>query len=389
MSDKEKETLNNEEGLTPEEQSGDIKEPNEQPIDQLESDKPAEETPVSEHTETEEETPDDRYNTPAAPAKPKAGTVPPTPSPSKGMGGKVWMIVSLVLAVVLVVVLINPPVAKEAVATVNGEKITKDQLYDQLVSVGGVQTLNGMIAETLVKQEADKKGIKITQADIDKETAFVKKGYSSDQEFEAALQQNGISKEEFNKQMEMQARLVKLIGPEVKVSDADVKKYFDENKAYFDTPEQVRASHILVATKEEADAIEKQLKEGADFATLAKEKSIDPGSKDKGGDLGYFGRNQMYKPFEDAAFSLKEGEISGVVKTDAGYHIIKKTGYKPAHTATFDEKKADIKEQLTYQQIMSKAPTWLADLKSKAKITNYLEEDQNKKADATKSDSSK
>ncbi|MWV43672.1 peptidylprolyl isomerase [Paenibacillus sp. HJL G12] len=330
----------------------------------------------------------------AAPAGAKTAAVPPTPSPSTGMGSKVWMIVSLVLAVVLVVVLIKPPFASggdnEAVATVNGDKITKDKLYGELVAAGGSQTLDGMISETLVNQEAAKKGIKVTQADIDKETAFIKKSYGSEEEFKAALQQNNLTDEEFNKQMDMQVKLRKLIEPDVKVSDDDVKKYFEDNKASFDTPEQVKASHILVATKEEADAILKQLKDGADFATLAKEKSTDPGSKANGGDLGYFGRNQMYKEFEDAAFGLKDGELSGVIKTDAGYHIIKRTGYKAAHTATLDEKKADIKEQLIYQAIMTKAPTWLSDIKAKAKITNHLEEEQSKKADDTsKTDTTK
>ncbi|WP_136604525.1 foldase protein PrsA [Paenibacillus dokdonensis] len=385
MSDKERDTLNNEEGLTPEEQSGDIQEQNKQPIDQNKSDEP--------FVETEKETPVPTMLAKNSAAPAKSAAVPPTPSPATGMGSKVWMIVSLVLAIVLVIVLIKPPFAKggdnEAVATVNGDKITKDKLYGELVSAGGTQTLDGMISETLVNQEADKKGIKVTQADIDKETAFIKKNYGSDEEFEAALQQNNLSKEEFNKQMDMQVKLRKLIEPDVKVSDDDVKKYFDENKATFDTPEQVKASHILVATKEEADAILKQLKDGADFATLAKEKSTDPGSKANGGDLGYFGRNQMYKEFEDEAFRLKDGELSGVIKTDAGYHIIKRTGYKAAHTATLEEKKADIKEQLIYQAIMTKAPTWLSDIKAKAKITNNLEEEQKKKdADASKTDSS-
>ncbi|MEC0238954.1 peptidylprolyl isomerase [Paenibacillus dokdonensis] len=385
MSDKERDTLNNEEGLTPEEQSGDIQEQNNQPIDQNKSDEP--------FVETEKETPVPTMLAKNSAAPAKSAAVPPTPSPATGMGSKVWMIVSLVLAIVLVIVLIKPPFAKggdnEAVATVNGDKITKDKLYGELVSAGGTQTLDGMISETLVNQEADKKGIKVTQADIDKETAFIKKNYGSDAEFEAALQQNNLSKEDFNKQMDMQVKLRKLIEPDVKVSDDDVKKYFDENKATFDTPEQVKASHILVATKEEADAILKQLKDGADFATLAKEKSTDPGSKANGGDLGYFGRNQMYKEFEDEAFKLKDGEMSGVIKTDAGYHIIKRTGYKAAHAATLEEKKADIKEQLIYQAIMTKAPTWLSDIKAKAKITNNLEEEQKKKdADASKTDSS-
>ncbi|MDR9854427.1 peptidylprolyl isomerase [Paenibacillus sp. VCA1] len=363
MSEKEKDTLN-EENLKPEEQSGVNQGQDAQP-----SDKPAAEKPAP--VKTEKAAPASAKS----PAAPKAGSVPPTPSPAAG--SKLWMVVSLVLAIVLVVVLIKPPFAKgvssEAVATVNGEKITKDKLYGALVKVGGTQTLDTLISETLLNQELSKKGLKVTQADIDKEKAFIKKQYGDEETFQSALAQSGMSEEDFNDQMEMQAKLRKLLEPEVKVTDEDVKKYFEENKASFDTPEEVKASHILVATKEEAEDILKQLKNGADFAKLAKEKSTDPGSKDQGGDLGYFPRGKMYKEFEDAAFKLKDGELSGVVKTQAGYHIIKKTGYKAAHTATLDEKKADIKEQLIFQQLMQKAPTWLADIKAKAKITNSLE----------------
>jgi foldase protein PrsA len=385
MSEKEKDILN-EEDLASNEQSGGNEE---QAETEMKSGQSAAETPVPEKTEKETKAP---ANHNAQAAGPKAAAVPPTPAPASG--NKLWMGIALVLAVVLVVVLIKPPFGKgggsETVATVNGEKITKDKLYDTLVKAGGAQTLDGIISETLVDQEASKKGIKITQEDIDKEMAFFKKNYGSEEEFKAALAQNGLTEEDFKDQMNMQVKLRKLLEPEVKVTDEDVKKYFEENKASFDTPEEVKASHILVATKEEAEEILKQLKNGADFATLAKEKSTDPGSKAKGGDLGYFGRNMMYKEFEDAAFKLKEGELSGVVKTQAGYHIIKKTGYKAAHTATLDEKKAEIKDRLIYQEIMQKAPTWLSEVKAKAKITNTLEEAQKKKeADTSKQDADK
>ncbi|KAI7244482.1 hypothetical protein KC345_g12150, partial [Hortaea werneckii] len=131
--------------------------------------------------------------------------------------------------------------------------------------------------------------------------------------------------DDLKKQMPLQVEIRKLVEPKVTVTDDDISKYYDENKATFTQEEEVRASHILVETKEEADAIVKQLKDGADFATLAKEKSADTGSKDKGGDLDFFKRADMVAEFSDAAFKLKVGETSGAVKTDYGYHIIKVT----------------------------------------------------------------
>lgn len=111
----------------------------------------------------------------------------------------------------------------------------------------------------------------------------------------------------------------------VKLTDAEIKKYYSKNKADF---REVRASHILVKTHEEADEVKKSLDEGADFGALAKEKSVDPGSAPRGGDLGFFTRDRMVKPFAEAAFSLKVNEISKPVQTAFGYHIIKVLEHK-------------------------------------------------------------
>ncbi|WP_201292347.1 peptidylprolyl isomerase, partial [Enterococcus gallinarum] len=115
-----------------------------------------------------------------------------------------------------------------------------------------------------------------------------------------ALMQAGMTEEDLSKQMREQVKLKKLLGDKVKVTDDEVKEIFEQNKESFATPEQVRASHILVETKEEADKIYKELQEGADFAAIAKEKNQDA-TKDKGGDLDFFGRGEMDPAFEEAA----------------------------------------------------------------------------------------
>lgn len=373
MTDKERESLNNEEDLTNNEPTGD----NTEHRDELEIPTPIDETPASVEKE-EEVVPSAEHK--ADKPLPAAAPVPVTPAAPSSNSNKIWMVVSLVLAVILVIVLIKPPFGagsgggSTAVATVNGVDIKKDKLYNALIDVGGPQTLDSLITEELVNQEADKKNIKITEADITKEMDDIKKGFNSDTEFQQALAQSNMTEEDLKKQMNMQVQIRKLLEPDVKVSDDDIKKYFDENKASFDTPEQVKASHILVKTKEEAQAILKQLQGGADFATLAKEKSIDPGSKDNGGDLGLFGRGEMEKSFEDAAFKLEPGKLSDIVQSSNGYHIIKVAEHNQAKKATLDEKKADIKELLISQAINTKAPTWLADIKAKSKITNTLDD---------------
>lgn len=118
----------------------------------------------------------------------------------------------------------------------------------------------------------------------------------------------------------------------------------------FENPEQVRVSHLLVAkgegAKEKAELLLSELKGGKDFAELAKEKSEDPGSAAKGGDLGTFGRGRMVKPFEDAAFSLKTGELSEVVETQFGFHILKVTEHTMASVKPFEDVKAVIEDEI-------------------------------------------
>ncbi|TET09814.1 MAG: hypothetical protein E3J83_01545 [Candidatus Atribacteria bacterium] len=137
---------------------------------------------------------------------------------------------------------------------------------------------------------------------------------------------------------------------QVSISDEELLEYYNENKESFLEPEQVHARHILVETEEEANNLLLQLKEGlTDFAELAKEKSIGP-SAPSGGDLGFFTRGQMVKEFEDAAFSLEPGEISGVVQSQFGYHIIKCEEKKEEYSPTFEEAKERISNTLKYQR---------------------------------------
>lgn len=147
-----------------------------------------------------------------------------------------------------------------------------------------------------------------------------------------------------------------------KISDADIKAAYEANAARYKQPEQRQASHILFrvdkgapeaevkAAQTRAEEVLAQLKANpGDFAKLAKQHSQDPGSAEKGGDLGYFGRGMMVKPFEDAAFSLKEGEISGVVRSDFGFHLIRLTGIRPEKAKPIDEVRDEIVAELRKQ----------------------------------------
>ncbi|MGG6311786.1 peptidyl-prolyl cis-trans isomerase [Paenibacillus macerans] len=288
---------------------------------------------------------------------------------------KLWPIVSLILAVLLIIVLIKPPFATqkaEAVATVNGVEITKDRLFDELAASGGEQALTNLINQELVNQEAQKQNITVTDADIDAEIESYKKQFGSEDALNQALVQYGMTMDDLRKQVVMELKLTKILQPQVKVTDEQIKETFETNKESFNTPEQVRASVILVATEQEAKDIIKQLNEGADFAELAKSKSLDTATKEQGGDTDFFARGEREEAVEEAAFKLAKDEVSGAVKTGEGYQVIKVTDRKEAHEATLEEKKEEIRKGLTSQQVASLSGTWLEEMRSKSKITNTL-----------------
>ena len=157
------------------------------------------------------------------------------------------------------------------------------------------------------------------------------------------------------------------LAAQTSVSDADIKAYYDQNVKRYSIDEQRRGSHILIATNKDAPKAEKaaakakaekllaQLRKNpGDFPKLAKENSQDPGSAERGGDLDFFGKGMMVKPFEDAVYKLKQGEISDLVQSDFGYHIIQLTGVKPASVKTLDEVKSDIAAEIKKQQAAKK-----------------------------------
>jgi peptidyl-prolyl cis-trans isomerase C len=171
----------------------------------------------------------------------------------------------------------------------------------------------------------------------------------------------------------------------ITVSDKEIRDYYDSNLARFKQPDQVKASHILITVDPKADeaekakarkqieTIQKKVKKGEDFEALAKEHSGCPSST-KGGDLGYFGQGQMVKPFEDAAFALEPGQVSDIVETRFGYHLIKVTDKKPAMTTPFEEVKERISEHLKQQQVRAKVLAFVEDLRGKAKVETFLVE---------------
>jgi peptidyl-prolyl cis-trans isomerase C len=160
------------------------------------------------------------------------------------------------------------------------------------------------------------------------------------------------------------------------VSDAVAKAFYDDQVKGMKPEEEVQARHILVDTEEKAKELADKITKGGDFAALAKENSKDPGSKDDGGMLGYFGRGQMVPAFEEAAYRLKKGEVSPPVKSQFGFHIIKLEDRREKKLPTFEE----VRERILNSMIQKKAQDVALGLRTKAKI-EYIDPEVKKLAE--------
>lgn len=245
------------------------------------------------------------------------------------------------------------------------------------------QAMENLILKTILVGQIDKENVTISDEEkteaITKFTSSLPTGVTLDD----LIAKNNWTKEEFDKNLTMDLRINKLLESQTKTvaqpTEADIEKFYDENKARFDVPESVTASHILIATestdddaakaakKAKAEELRKKIVEGADFAAVATENSDCP-SKTRGGDLGSFTKGQMVKPFEDAAYSQKVDEIGPVVETQFGYHIIKVTKHEDARTLPFDEVKDRLAKVLESQNKQEVARTYIEGLKAKADI---------------------
>ncbi|NPV52326.1 MAG: foldase [Firmicutes bacterium] len=254
-----------------------------------------------------------------------------------------------------------------AVARVNGKAISWSSFHKALEDQGGKQILSAMIREELIRQAAAREGISISKADVDEEVNNLVKQFGSNEAFESVLGQYGMTEGDVRKQIEVSLLLNALATKDITVTEDELLKYYNEHKADFKEPEEVRARHILVGDEKAARGILAQLKSGADFAAIAKEKSRDPGTKDKGGDLGYFRRGMMDPEFEKAAFSLGVGQTSGIVRSAYGYHIIRVEARKPEKQLAFDEVKTRI-EKLVKNEKAKPAGEVIAGLAHSARI---------------------
>lgn len=287
---------------------------------------------------------------------------------------RTYFIVAAVLLVVAIGALIAVLLGQgdPAVATVNGEKIAKSELYEAMYNQVGKSVLDDLITRRLIAQEAKKLGLTVTEADIDEEIQRIidENFMGMEDQFEQLLEQYGLTMESVRNDARVNLNLMarKIAETQLEISDEELKEYFADNQEKFNIPAEVKARHILVKTEEEALEVIDLLNGGADFAELAKERSEDPGSKDQGGELGFFKPGEMQQEFEDAAFSMEIGEISEPVESWYGFHVIEVLEKKSGREVTFDEVKDQVYEEMAEEKIYKLIQDLIGRLRAEANI---------------------
>ncbi len=303
------------------------------------------------------------------------------------------------------------PFANVAV-TVNGVDITEEELQkvvqpqlarmnqqNQKLSPAIMQTiekqlrqkiLDQLIIIQLLEEKAKETNIVISEEDVInqiKKLLATQDSNMSLEQFKKTTAESGRNFEEIKEQVEKGMIYQKIVDAQwigkVDVTEEEAKKHYDENPTQFVTKDQVRASHILIKpiadiagadpnqekakARTKAEGLLKQIKEGADFAALAKANSDCPSSV-SGGDLGFFGKGDMVPPFDKAAFAMEPGKVSDIVETRYGYHIIKVTDRKEAGTTSFKEAKAGLIKQLEQKKQAEITQKYIDSLKAAANI---------------------
>ncbi|HEU18553.1 MAG TPA: peptidylprolyl isomerase [Deltaproteobacteria bacterium] len=319
---------------------------------------------------------------------------------------------SLIMVIICIVLIVSTSMADDGlksgdvVAVVNGTSLDRAdfdremnrvmmQILQRGQSTEGLdasqlekEVIESMINRELLIQESRTKNIRVTEKETNEYYEKFKDRYSSEDEFKQVLTEMNLSEADVKTKIKNEIVFERFIDTQfvrkVTISDKELKDFYENHPEMFKQPEQVRVRHILLKVdagatdKEKALAkkklieIEQRLKRGEDFPTLAKEFSQCPSNAQEG-DLGYFGRGQMVKPFEDAAFSLKPGQMSSVVETPFGYHLIHVIDKKPETTLALNDVEEELHRFLKQRKIRDDIGVHVEKLKKASKIERYLE----------------
>ncbi|MBL7574802.1 peptidylprolyl isomerase [Peptoniphilus asaccharolyticus] len=298
------------------------------------------------------------------------------------------------LSALLITTACGTPKKEGVAATVNGVDITQEEFVKNYASQRNYYTLsagsedylkqnspqdpsktmdqvikesvlNDLIDMEILKQDAEKMGIKADEVEVDKKLNEIKEQMGGQEAFDEQLKQMGSNEayyREYFTNLNIMQQYYKAKEADFKATEDEIKKYYDEHKDEYFTAD---AAHILVKDVNEANLIKKELAKGADFAQIAKEKSTDKGTAEKGGELGEFSNGMMVKEFEDVVKSIKVGEISDPVESQFGFHIIKLNKFE-------NKKLEEVKENIESAVTQQKYKDYLDKLKKDAKVEKFV-----------------
>lgn len=278
------------------------------------------------------------------------------------------------IAAALIAALVSPALAAAVpgdfdVVRVNGTAIRQSEVLERLWKRYGSQTLEEMIDELLMRQAAAAKKITASPAEVDKRFSRLQAQFGSRELLVSQLEQAGTTvakvKEDLAEEIVRERLVVDAKG--LKVGDDELKKAFDANKDKLGKPEAAHLRHILAKNEAEANELVAKIKGGADFQTLAREKSLAASGKAAGGDYGFVSRGMLPPEIDEVAFSLKAGELK-VVPGPRGQHILQVVEKRAAQAASFDEVKDDLREMLLAEKLKDASQPYLLELRRKADI---------------------
>ncbi len=246
-----------------------------------------------------------------------------------------------------------------------GAQVPPEQLQ-QLQPMFRQQVVQALINQELLRQEAEREGVEPNEEDIDSQIEEFAAQVGGQAALESQMGMQGVTMDALRENVRRQLKIRQLIDAqlpeELEATEEEITEFYSANPDQFDQPEMVEASHILIqvepgedeeakaAKLEEIEALKVRIEGGEDFSEVARESSQDQGTRERGGSLGYFGKGQMIPEFEEVAFALGTGEMSDVVETQFGYHLIKVTGKRDAGTVALEEVSEDIGQFLSDQK---------------------------------------
>ena len=295
----------------------------------------------------------------------------------------------------------NSESGAKKVATFEGGEVTEGELqqFAQQSGLGELdpsspeyetavqQVMPQLVGIEIAKTYAQEQGITVSDEEVDQELENIKKqvgeqarasgqNLENQEAFDQALKQNQISEQELRQDIRENLPVQQVqerIAGNAEPSREEIQTFYDDNKTQFSQPAQRCMRHILFNKdqKEKAEEVKTQLQDGGDFADLATENSQDPGSAEKGGDLGCLGEGETVPPFEEAAFAAEQGEIVGPVETEFGFHLIEVTEIREEQTQPLADVEAQITDQLAATQQEEEFTNWIEDQKKERNV-KYL-----------------